>query len=133
MTDQQKYILLGLVGAGGLAYWYFFYGPGATPAPIAASQGTSTTTPAAVVPAPANGSSVAVPAVVQNFVNSLGPKSQAQWATVIPTLTASNVLAQYQNLASILPYWSAGTTPPSALQAAVDSWFNANGFTNLST
>jgi hypothetical protein len=130
MKDQQKYILLGLVGVGGLAYWYFFYGPGMTPAVVTTGP-AATGTPAAVAPS-ANGSTVPVPASVQAFVNSWGPKSQALWASLIPTLSASTVSAQYANLVQILPYWSSNTVAPAALDTAVDNWFNANGFTNLS-
>jgi hypothetical protein len=129
MTDQQKYLLLGAVGLGGVAYWYFFYGPGAT---VAASTTVATSSPASVVPSPATGSSVAVPAAVQGFVNSWGPNSQTLWRSLIPTLPASTVSALYQNLVSILPYWTAGTAAPAALQNAVNGFFNANGFTNLS-
>jgi hypothetical protein len=130
MTDQQKYLLLGAVGVGGFAYWYFFYGPGVT---AAATTTVATSTPASVVPSAANGATVPVPAIVQSFVGSMGPKSQAQWQLVIPQLPASNVSAMYQNLAAIVPYWSNGTTPPTALTNAVNSWFTANGFGSLSS
>jgi hypothetical protein len=35
-------------------------------------------------------------------------------------------------LVQIIPYWSAGQAAPAALQNAVNGFFNANGFTNLS-
>jgi hypothetical protein len=128
MTDQQKYLLLGAIGIGGVAYWYFFYGPGLTPAAVTVTSPSQ----AAVVPSPQTGSSVAVPASVQGFVNSWGPTSQSLWRSLIPTLPASTVSALYANLVQILPFWSAGTAAPAALQNAVDGFFNANGFTNLS-
>lgn len=129
MKDQDKYLLLGAVALGGVAYWYFFYGPGATSSTSTVTAATAT--PASVAPA-ATGSSVAVPASVQNFVNSWGPNSQSLWRSLIPTLPASTVSALYQNLVQIIPYWSAGQAAPAALQNAVNGFFNANGFTNLS-
>jgi hypothetical protein len=49
MKDNQKYLLLAAVGAAGVAYWYFNYGPGVTA--TTTTTAAATTTPS-VVPLP---------------------------------------------------------------------------------
>jgi hypothetical protein len=126
MTDQQKYLLLGAIGVGGLAYWYFNYGPGATP--VAAT--TTVQTQASVVPA-ATGANVPVPATVTQFVSGMGPNSLAAWNGLVQTLPASNIAQQYANINALIVAQQNGGTAPQSVLSAVYNWFAAYGMTNL--
>jgi hypothetical protein len=126
MKDQQKYLLLGAVGLGALAYWYFFYGPGVTvAAPVTTS--TSAATPASVVPA-ATGATVPVPVTVSQFTAGMGPTALAAWYNLVDTLPAAAIQAQYANIDALV---QAGSNPSQALLNAVYSWFADYGITNV--
>lgn len=127
MTDQQKYLLLAAVGVGGLAYWYFNYGPGAATTPIITS--TVPASPPSVVPAPP--------------VMSQAPYTTNQGGTTLDTAAYNWILAHpvawytpffnnvfphwNQNdvsmLDQILALYSTGTPLSGALLSFWNQWF----------
>jgi hypothetical protein len=118
--NTKKIVILGGVAAVGVAFWYFFLGPGATTTTTSPGSAPAST---AVLPwlNPGNASEVNT---VSNWISSFPASSAtnaAQWLKYMETMGSQQDIDTMSAL--ITQYWGANVAPPYALD---------NYFVNLS-
>lgn len=102
MKSSTKKLLVvgGVVAAAGVAFWYFFLGPGAP------ASGTASTTPPWNLP-----QNAAETAVISEWAS--GASNAAQWMQYMQTMGTQEDIDTMATLIS--QYWNANVAPPYAL------------------
>lgn len=117
--STKKAVILGGIAAAGVAFWYFFFGPGAS---SASSPGQSSASSPAVLPW-ANPANAAEVDTITGWINSFPPASATsaqQWFKYMQTMGTQQDIDTMSTL--ILEYWGPNIAPSYTLD---------NYFTNL--
>jgi hypothetical protein len=98
--NTKKVVILAGVAAAGVAFWYFFFGPGAAPAGSSSGAWTN----------PAN-------AAMVNYIKQWIPANPAPWQVTLINAMPNISQSDLQNLYALIEFWNSGaaTYPPALL------------------
>jgi len=107
-------LIVGGVGVAGIAFWYFFFGPGATPAAAAAPSTTAANPGSTAWNSPSNAAEVQV-------ISAWVPGTPAAWQSFFDSYMPTATQQEITNMANMILVWD-GTQPATT---SLTNWWYA--------